>query len=115
MVSAAPGELIRVGYTLHLKSDYAGVDENKEQILNATCFPNPSTNDVTVKFVLRNNSDVKFNVVDVSGRLVYESDEINYPIGEHFVKLPSDSWTKGMYFINIKANETSKTIKFIKR
>lgn len=112
---AAPGQTVRVGYTLHLQSAYANTDENEEQILNISCFPNPSSNNVTLSFVVTENSDVEFDVVDLSGRLIYESDKLNFPIGQHSVKIKSEEWTKGIYFIKLKANEKSKTVKFIKQ
>src|SRR5690554_3098266 len=112
---AAPGQLARVGYTLHLQSAYANTEENEEQILNVSCFPNPSCNNVTLSFVLTENSDVEFDVVDLSGRLIYESDELNFPVGQHSVNIKSEQWTKGIYFIKLKANEKSKTVKFIKQ
>ena len=34
---------------------------------------NPSSNNVAVNFVLRENSDVKIEVSDINGRIVYES------------------------------------------
>ena len=112
---AAPGDLIRVGYTLHLQSAYANTEENEEQILDVSCFPNPSSNNVTLSFVLTENSDVEFEVVDLSGRLIYESEELKFPIGEQSIKIQSEEWTKGIYFIKLKANEKSKTVKFIKQ
>lgn len=74
-----------------------------------------SSNNVTVNFVLRENSDVELEVVDISGRLIYRSEEHNYTVGEHSINLQSNQWTKGIYFIKLKANEKSKTIKFIKQ
>jgi len=112
---AAPGQLARVGYTLHLQSAYANTEENEEQILNISCFPNPSSNNVTLSFVVTENSDVDFDVVDLSGRLIYESDELNFPVGQHSINIESDQWTNGIYFIKLKANEKSKTVKFIKQ
>src|SRR5690554_350245 len=112
---AAPGELVKVGYTLHLKSDYAGVKENYEQVFNLSCYPNPSSEDVTVNFVLSEFSDVQLEVFDINGRLVYKNDKSDFPLGEHSIKINSNPWTKGMYFIKLKANETAKTIKFIKQ
>ena len=112
---AAPGQLARVGYTLHLQSAYANTEENEEQILDVSCFPNPSSNNVTLSFVVTENSDVEFEVVDLSGRLIYESEELKFPIGEQSIKIQSEEWTKGIYFIKLKANEKSKTVKFIKQ
>jgi hypothetical protein len=112
---AAPGGSVRVGYTLHLESAYAGLNKNEENVLNISCFPNPSSNNVTVDFVLTENADVKLEVVDLSGRLVYESEELNYTIGQHSMNIESNQWTKGIYFIKLNANEKSKTVKFIKQ
>ncbi len=112
---AKPGELVRVGYTLHLQSDYAGLDEEDGQTFNLSCYPNPSSNDVTINFVLSEYSDVQLEIFDINGRLVYNKDKSNYSIGEHSININSTPWSKGMYFIKLKANETSKTIKFVKQ
>ncbi|MCO5267269.1 MAG: S8 family serine peptidase [Brumimicrobium sp.] len=112
---ASPGNLVRVGYTLHLESDYAGVDEEDEQIFNLSCYPNPSSNNVTINFVLSENSDVQLEIFDINGRLVYNRDKSNFTIGAHSININSTPWSKGMYFIKLKANETGKTIKFVKQ
>lgn len=112
---ASPGELVRVGYTLHLQSDYAGLDENEEQKFNLSCYPNPSTDEVTVDFILQEYSNIKLEVYDINGSLVYNKDKSNLSIGEHSIKINSAPWSKGMYFIKLKANETDKTIKFVKQ
>lgn len=112
---AAPGELVRAGYTLHLESAYASVAENESYDLHAICYPNPSSQNVTVNFILKENSSVELSVVDLSGRLVHTSAKQNYTTGEHTVNLQSNKWTSGVYFIKLKANENNKTIKFIKQ
>ena len=83
--------------------------------INKCIIPNPSSNNVTVDFVLTENADVQLEVVDLSGRLVYKSEKQNYSIGQHSVNLQSNQWRKGIYFIKLKANEKSKTVKFIKQ
>src|SRR5690606_16813919 len=41
---AGPGQQVRVGYTLHLESAFAGLDEDNtsDQVVNVSCHPNPS-------------------------------------------------------------------------
>ena len=78
-------------------------------------FPNPSSNNVAVNFVLRENSDVKIEVADINGRIVYESGLSSFSLGQHSINIPSNQWTSGIYFINLKANENAKMVKFIKQ
>ena len=98
-----------------MKSDYAGLNENEAQTLNVYCFPNPSSNNVAVNFVLRENSDVKIEVADINGRIVYESGLSSFSLGQHAINIQTNQWTSGIYFINLKANENSKMVKFIKQ
>ena len=112
---ASPGALVRVGYTLHLQSAYAGVNEEGNHAFNLSCYPNPSTDDVTISFSLPDYAQVQIEAYDINGRLVYSSEKTDYSAGQNLVTISSNNWTKGMYFLNLKANETAQTIKFIKQ
>lgn len=112
---SAPGELVRVGYTLHIQSDHAGLEENEEGILKISCFPNPTSNNITVNFVLTESADVNIEVVDIKGREIYKTDLSNFTMGEQSIVIRSEEWNDGMYFVNLKANEKSKVVKFIKQ
>ena len=111
----APGDLAKVGYTLHIQSDYANIDKHTEDVLNIGCFPNPTSNNVNLSFVMREAGSIDIEVVDINGRVVYQEKELYFSLGQQKKELECSKWTNGMYFIHVGTNSGEKTVKFIKQ
>lgn len=111
----APGDVATVGYTLHIQSDFAGLGEGSEELLNITCYPNPSSKNVNLSFVMRESGNIDIEVVDINGRVVFQSNQLYFAIGQQTQELNSSVWTEGMYFIHVRSESGEKTVKFIKQ
>lgn len=80
----------------------ASIDEINS--LNLTVFPNP-TND---HFSISLDGQFDFAITDMHGKLIYKSEGIDN------ITISSAEWTNGIYFIEVNAQEISKTVKIVK-
>lgn len=90
-------------------SDYITTARNAQQALpplsaglNVAVYPNPAANDLTITVYDPEASRVQLEVFDALGREVWS--EVIQPgaSSERNIKVPSRSWTAGMYFIRMK-------------
>ena len=72
-------------------------------------YPNPFTHTTTLK-IDSNGGNSKIEITDVSGKTVYKNE--SYQTGEEITL--GDSFMPGVYFVNVRNNETFITLKLIK-
>lgn len=111
----APGGTLRVGYSLHLRSDYASVKDNNSDALSFTCYPNPATNRMNVRFSAATQSDVEVEVHDINGRLIYKQEKAVFGQGQHEVSFDTALWMQGIYFVTLNINGKTGYEKIIKQ
>jgi hypothetical protein len=81
-----------------------GVNELSKSI-EFVLFPNPSTGSATIDFTISDNADIKYNVVDVIGRIVEQEKSLNLSPGHHsFVVNESQTLKAGIYFVSFELN-----------
>ena len=80
-----------------------GLEEAVENTLSI--FPNPASNNATIALSLTVSNEVVIEVVNTLGqKVIVQSSKMN--AGENTVKLPVETLTTGLYYVNIKiANE----------
>ena len=80
-----------------------GLEEALENTLSI--FPNPASNNATIALNLTVSNEVVIEVVNTLGqKVIVQSSRMN--AGENTVKLPVETLTTGLYYVNIKiANE----------
>ena len=80
-------------------------------IRELTLYPNPSTDEFTVEISGNNNADLKFEILDISGRLVYESFESN---SGYFIRktINVHDLENGPYLLRISSGNAFRTTKF---
>lgn len=111
---AAPGQPIRVGYTIHVQSAYASIKDNKAPDYAFNCYPNPTNEQLNVSFAIGNNAKVTVTVYDLGGRLIDKMPPQKMNAGKHQLNFNTSDWTKGLYFINLSVNENTTHAKIIK-
>jgi hypothetical protein len=86
---------------------YTGVEE-EEELNKVNVFPNP----IQDKLYIQIASTAKSNIIIYNelGQLIYQKDLNN----TDQIELNTESWKKGIYFIQIWNNNTSRTIKSVK-
>jgi len=70
-------------------------------------YPNPSNNIFNID--LRNNNEFEFKVYDITGKVIINKSKVN----RSSYQLNMSSYSAGMYFINIRANDQSATRKLL--
>ncbi|MDR0801587.1 S8 family serine peptidase [Fluviicola sp.] len=110
----APGDPIRIGFTLHIKSDYAGMEENPDELFSLSCYPNPTNDRLHIRFETKEHSDGYLTVYDVNGRLVHSRELASLPEGKHELDLDASVWTDGIYFVTLNVNNITAHAKVIK-
>ena len=111
----APGDPVKLGYALHIQSDYAGTDEEVLGKFQWSCYPNPTNRDYTISFVLEAEASVAIEITDVNGRVVYSVAQKSYSIGQQFVNFNVNNLSNGVYLVKLRVDDESYYEKFIKQ
>jgi len=91
-----------------------GVEEVEN--LNLTLYqnqPNPFDNTSTINYTLATASDVTFDVVDVTGKLVYSNNLGKVNAGQHKLELNSSDFAAGVYYYTMVAGNEKVTLKMV--
>ena len=70
-------------------------------------YPNPSKNIFNIK--LKNTNEFEFEIYDLTGKIIVDKTKVS----GNYYQLDMSSYSNGMYFINIKANNKSATRKLM--
>lgn len=81
---------------------------------NISLYPNPATDNVTVKCNLKSDQDLTFVITDASGRNCSCSYQQRGVIGENNYALDTHTLTPGVYFINVISEEGIRVLPFVK-
>lgn len=96
-----------------LKADTAlNVSEYLPHQLSANVFPNPVINDVHLYSNFDGKADI--SIQDISGKILIERKNIEINHNEPF-SIDVKDLNAGVYFLNIRSNEQSLTLKFLKK
>ena len=82
---------------------------NKQMVL----FPNPADNNVSVKFELKTNDNIKVSITDASGKSIENLYEGFAPSGNQTFNWNCSAYPAGIYLCNITGANTSQTFKII--
>ncbi len=89
--------------SLQMTSKVANVVEN-EMVSGLNVYPNPATNNVNVNIELKNNSNVKLEIVDLTGKTVSSNTYSNVAAGSHSYDVNTTAISSGIYVINVITN-----------
>ncbi|MEX2483652.1 MAG: T9SS type A sorting domain-containing protein [Brumimicrobium sp.] len=88
--------------------------ENSFENLNVSQnYPNPFSDETTVKYSLENASEVSYTLVDLTGKTILDVNEGNVSAGNHSIKVDGSSLASGVYYFNMNAGDTQVTHKMI--
>jgi PKD repeat protein len=77
-------------------------------------YPNPVTNNAKVNVSIKESSNIRVEILNHFGQVLY-SNEQYLTNGKHSISLPSESFSQGLYFVKIAANDNVGVVrKFIK-
>lgn len=98
----------RVRYTDFLSFS---VGLNKENQFKLKAYPNPSNSHVNITYTLRTSSEVSYSIMDVNGKLIFNSDKELMDKGEYLIKTPE--LDKGIYVFMLRIGSEINTLKMI--
>jgi flagellar hook assembly protein FlgD len=114
LVSLSPtGDLVEAPVVRLDFSNIASIEESSLVSNNVVLYPNPTSNEATIAFTLNNDAAVTIEVRDLSGKVVYTSNEGQLVAGAHNTTLSTESMASGMYTYSVSANGAVVTNKFV--
>lgn len=109
----APGTPM-VRMNLDPASNNVGIEE-QSQLFGAELFPNPTTDNLTVRYISGVASEVTVTVTDITGKVVAEFEEGTQAAGTHELNINTSSFAEGVYYVTIASGNSVLTEKVIKK
>lgn len=75
--------------------------------------PNPFNGFTSISYSLTKNANVTFDVVDITGKLVYSSNEGEKASGVHKIQMNSEGFAAGVYYYTMTVNGAKMTKKMV--
>lgn len=79
--------------------------------LSLQLFPNPASDEVTISFNVSYATPVSIQLLDLNGKLLREEEQGTFESGRHLVNFDCSRLSSGLYFIQIRTNESVSTNK----
>ena len=84
-----------------------------ENVMNISAFPNPTSENMSLQYVAKAETNVTIRIFDIFGKEVLNI-QTQTELGSGSITLGTSTLTAGVYFIEVKEGSISKKIKFIK-
>lgn len=103
-------DLRQARFTYWLSGNTTG-DQQENNAM--TLFPNPVSEELTLRLVSKSSESVEIQVLDVNGNIVYNQMERVVP-GSNQIKMQLSHLSRGLYVCRINKGKCIKTSKFLK-
>lgn len=113
-VRDASNEEIISGNGAAVGSSSFGIQDISNSIQSVVVYPNPVTASSVLQISLDNNSDVGYEITDISGRVVIKESVGTLSAGMHSLNLNMETLESGLYLINVHNETSAYTIKIVK-
>ena len=84
-----------------------------ENVMNISAFPNPTSENMSLQYVAKAETNVTIRIFDIFGKEVLNI-QTQTELGSGSITLETSTLTAGVYFIEVKEGSVAKKIKFIK-
>ncbi len=92
----------------------AGVEEaSNSSFVSAYCFPNPAKDNTTINILNNKDSQLKLELFDMKGALVYSEELKVSPAAKNEISIPTTSLKNGHYIYSVRGATTSIRSKMI--
>ncbi len=95
-------------------SPLVAVNEVDSPFESLRLFPNPTSENATVQFSLKQATPITMALYDLSGRLVKSWENKQYPLGLNEVTIGLEDVISGLYFLRLQGENGIITIKVVK-
>lgn len=89
----------------------ADVKEISMEISSLEVYPNPTSNIINIRFNVKENSDISFELIDLEGRKIQTNKVEKIILGLYEKELNVSEIPNGSYFLKISVNGKSTTEK----
>ncbi|MBL0330585.1 MAG: T9SS type A sorting domain-containing protein [Bacteroidetes bacterium] len=90
-----------------------GIEEAVNSIQNTQLFPNPSNQNSTLIFTLRESSQVMVSLLDITGKKVMEIANEDMQKGNQKININTSKLSAGIYICKIQSNTGKRLIKLV--
>lgn len=87
--------------------------DNIDVVADLTAFPNPATDQVSIAYNLKSNSDVNITLTDITGRVIENRLLENQSNGSHLVEFNTSRFADGIYLYNVRVANQNQTGKIV--
>ncbi len=94
-------------------STSVGIEENLALANSINLFPNPTSENIRLKYNIESTTSVKISIINILGQEVYAEEISKLSAGEQTIDLNVSSFEKGTYFVKIQTNDSFATKKII--
>ena len=97
------------------KKDFTSVPESPAvaQSINVSMYPNPVQSQATVSFDVKANTNVSYQVFDLTGRMVMNQNMGRFAEGSHQIQINAENLSTGSYILRLNQNGESTCVKFL--
>jgi hypothetical protein len=92
----------------------ARLAEDIQNEVDMQVFPNPATEQFTLKMNYPTSETVTISVLDLTGKEVF-AQSLNWEEGENSIEVPIQNLASGLYMVTLKGSQTLKTAKIYKQ
>ncbi|MDP1802655.1 MAG: T9SS type A sorting domain-containing protein [Bacteroidota bacterium] len=91
----------------------AGLNHNEGIAgISLDLFPNPTNDEATIFVSSTNNLDVKLNITNATGQLIYNKQH-KLNVGENTINLDCKNFAAGIYFVMLGSDKNTQTKKLV--
>ena len=102
--------------TINEAHDVTSADQSiYENSLNLTAFPNPATDEISVRFEVAGNTNLKLYLYDAAGRRLQTVAKGIFSEGEHVFPISLAGLSAGMYYYSLQGDGVNITRPLVKR
>ena len=97
-------------------NSHTGIQEwNTEKANIARVYPNPAQNASTLSYQLNNKAQVRFNLLDITGRTIYSENLGQQEVGDHMIEINKNTMNinEGVYLYTLTIDGQQYTGKII--
>lgn len=109
--SITPGMMMSNVFTINVLP--MGVAEQASTISSLENYPNPFSENTTIKYAINTEANVSISIIDLLGNIIAEIENENRSSGEYSITWNSQGVSEGMYLLQLKVNNDIKTKKII--
>lgn len=100
-------------FTFAVLNQATATDPSVEAGLSMEMWPNPASDQVSIRLELQNNTPMTAQIVDLQGRVVMETSEKRLAPGQHTIELNVNNLPTGMYLARVRLGEENIVRKLI--